>query len=222
MELKHEIPAGHEEFFLKDIMNSSLLFREAYPYRMINSIYFDTFSLSGFEESVSGNQIRQKHRLRWYETASEISPVTYEIKHKNSHISWKHLNKTNHLINYDAQSWDELFVKKIKIQELQFPSLTNLKPVSLVTYKRLYYVSWDGRIRLTIDNHISFRNQRLLNSPNFKNFSYHTSSSIVEMKFAEEDFDLAMNLQKNINIKPKRFSKYCESISSSNFSKRKS
>ena len=164
----------------------------------------------------------KKHRLRWYETASQISPVTYEIKHKNSHLSWKHLSKTNHLINYDAQSWDELFVKKIKIQELEFRSLQNLKPVSLVTYKRSYYVSWDGKIRLTIDNHISFRNQRLLNRPNFKNFSYHTSSSIVEMKFAEEDFDLAVNLQKTTNIKPRRFSKYCESISSSNFSKRKS
>jgi hypothetical protein len=222
MELKHEIPAGHEVFLLKKIMKSTLSFREAYPYRMINSIYFDTFSLSGFEESVSGNQIRQKHRMRWYETASEISPVTYEIKHKNSHLSWKHLNKTKHLINYNAQTWDELLIKKISIHELPFPSLTNLKPVSLVTYKRLYYVSWDERIRLTIDNHISFRNQRLLNRPNFKDFSYHTSSSIVEMKFAEEDFDLAKNLQQAVDIKPQRFSKYCESVSASNFSKRKS
>ena len=64
MELKHEIPVDHEEFFLKEIMKSYLSFREAYPYRTINSIYFDTFSLSGFEESVSGNQIRQKTQIK--------------------------------------------------------------------------------------------------------------------------------------------------------------
>lgn len=184
-------------------------------------MYFDTFALSAFEESISGNQIRQKHRLRWYQTASGESPVTYEIKFKNSHISWKHLHKTNLIINNESESWDELFVKKIKIQEIEFPSLQNLKPASLVTYKRLYYESWDGRIRLTIDSQISFRDQRLLNRPNFKIFTYHHRSSILEMKLAEQDLDLAKSVQHAVNFKPQRFSKYCESISANTFSKGK-
>lgn len=222
MELKHEIPAGHQNQILKDILKSSLLFRETYQPRTVNSIYFDTFYLSSFEESISGNQMRQKHRIRWYENSSEKSPITYEIKHKNSYLSWKHLRKTKHHINIEATSWDDLFVKRIKFKELEFPSLLNLEPVSLVTYKRSYFESWDGRIRITLDSKISFRNQRLLGRPNFDIFSYHRKSLIMEMKFAEEDFDLVKNLQRTVRIKPQRFSKYCESISANNYSNRKS
>ena len=222
IELKHEIPTGHENSFLKNMFKSSLLIRECYPARIINSIYFDTLTLSTFDESISGNQIRQKHRIRWYETPSEKSPITYEIKYKNSHLSWKLLHKSDHHINLDATLWDNLFINQKGIQDLCLASLLNLHPVSLVSYERSYYESWDGKIRITIDYQISFRNQRLLGRPNFDIFSYHRRSSIMEMKFAEEDFDLAKNLQRTVRIKPQRFSKYCESVSANNYSNRKS
>ena len=179
-------------------------------------------SKSTFDESIAGYQMRQKHRIRWYQTPSEKSSITYEIKLKNSHLSWKILHKSDLHVNPDATLWDNLFNNQMGIQDLHFASLSNLQPVSLVSYDRSYYESWDGKIRITIDSRISFRNQRLLGRPNFKTFSYHRRSSIMEMKFAEEDFDLAKDLQRTMRIKPQRFSKYCESVSANNYSNRKS
>lgn len=220
VELKQQINRNSLPAFLRKIAVNSLLFKKKYPNRVINSIYFDTHSLSTFDDSVSGNQIRKKHRIRWYNEHSEKSDVTYEIKYKHSQLSWKHLYKTNYRINEEATKWDNIFKQEMGLADLNFPTLSNLLPVTLVSYERSYFESWDKRIRLTLDSKLSFRNQRLLTKPNFKIFNYHTRSSIVELKFQEEDLAQVKQVQKILKFRPQRFSKYCESVTANNYSPR--
>ena len=220
VELKQEISRNALPAFLRNAAVNSLFLKKKYPNRVINSIYFDTHSLSTFDESVSGNQMRKKHRIRWYESHDGKSNVTYEIKFKDSQLSWKHLYKTNYRINDKASRWNNIFEKEMGIKDLNFPTLSNLIPVTLVTYERSYFESWDKKIRLTLDSKISFRNQRLLSKPNFKTFFHHTRSSIVELKFHEEDLPQIKEVQKILQFKPQRFSKYCESVTANNYSPR--
>ena len=220
VELKQEINGDALPFFLRKIAINSLFFQKKYPNRVINSIYFDTHSLSTFDDSVSGNQIRKKHRIRWYDEHSGKSKVTYEIKCKDSQLSWKYLYKTSHRINAETSRWGNLFDNEKGLKDLNFPTLLNLHPITLVSYERSYFESWNKKIRMTLDSKISFRSQRLLTKPNFKIFSYHTRSSIVELKFSEEDLDLVKEVQKILKFKPQRFSKYCESVTANNYSAR--
>jgi SPX domain protein involved in polyphosphate accumulation len=82
VELKQEISG-----LLKKLGNSPLFFENNYHKRVINSIYFDSHALATFGDSISGNKIRKKQRLRWYDSHSGTSNVVYEIKCKDSQLS---------------------------------------------------------------------------------------------------------------------------------------
>ena len=66
IELKEVFPFRYYTKILKSIRSSSLAFRKIYPTRRINSIYYDNSSYSAMEESIEGNSLRSKKRIRWY------------------------------------------------------------------------------------------------------------------------------------------------------------
>ena len=48
------------------VRRSPCLFRECFPPRYINNIYFDTPELDNYHENLGGQAARTKLRLRWY------------------------------------------------------------------------------------------------------------------------------------------------------------
>ena len=50
-----------------------MLFREVYPLRQVNNIYFDTQEYVLLQHHIDGNQYRKKLRLRWYGQGEESS-----------------------------------------------------------------------------------------------------------------------------------------------------
>ena len=48
------------------IFDSSFIFKEAFPIRRVNSIYFDNSNFDDLNSNLSGISNRSKARLRWY------------------------------------------------------------------------------------------------------------------------------------------------------------
>ena len=60
-----------------------------WPQRTINSIYFDDFNYSCYEENLSGASYREKLRLRWYGEQGLPSMAKLELKVKKNRLGWK-------------------------------------------------------------------------------------------------------------------------------------
>ena len=196
----------------KAIHLSKFAFRKPFPDRQINSIYFDDFSFSSFEDSIEGNCLRTKTRLRWYGNEdSEVSAVL-ELKKKKGMYSWKHLYQNKYRINPKARNWTT-FIKFLQ-KEGKDLILTQLKPKSIVSYQRNYYASFDGKVRITIDRNLKTYRQDISVNPNLTRPKDHFELIIMEMKVDVSNSNLIRMVSEDIPFNPKRFSKYCESMGS--------
>ena len=194
----------------KAIHLSKFAFRKPFPDRQINSIYFDDFSFSSFEDSIEGNCLRTKTRLRWYGNEdSEVSAVL-ELKKKKGMYSWKHLYQNKYRINPKARNWTT-FIKFLQ-KEGKDLILTQLKPKSIVSYQRNYYASFDGKVRITIDRNLKTYRQDISVNPNLTRPKDHFELIIMEMKVDVSNSNLIRMVSEDIPFNPKRFSKYCESL----------
>lgn len=173
------------KFIIKN--NLSILF----PDRIVESIYFDTNDLKFFNLSEEGVTPRKKVRIRGYNNG-ELKNL--EIKMTNNHHREKIVFKNFKFDNHDLHK----NLKKIGIGE-------TVKEKIRVKYLRSYYFL-QGVGRITIDRNIEFL------SPNR---NYHnpkkTNEMIMEVKIQNNKFD-KNSIEKIINLKESRFSKYCTGI----------
>ena len=195
----------------KTIFLSRFSFRTPYPKRKINSIYYDTHNYKALEDSIEGGSHRTKYRIRWYGIKHSVSNATLEIKKKNGHLSWKLLQKNLFRICHEAKTW-ETFVTANSDSRNATLLLLNQQPKSIITYDREYYVSFNGKVRVTIDQNIKTFNQVNYKKPNFSKFRNHIGFVIFEIKVSQENEYLVKEVLKDFPFSAKRFSKYCESI----------
>ena len=87
------------------------------------------------------------------------------------------------------------------------------QPTSIVRYRLKYFVSADGWIRITLDEDLQFHNQLNSNGPNLIIADYSDASIIAEIKVSDSNSHLLPKISNYISFTPRRFSKYCESIS---------
>ena len=197
------------------LLSSSLGFRTPFPPRQINSLYFDSNDFRALEDSLSGASIRKKVRFRWYGRTECSSTPTLEFKCKQGHLSWKILQKTKFFIDFNTTTWDAAFLddeEKTIVDLSKTLPLSNARPTTLVSYSRRYFESGDGRVRVTLDEDLTFRDQTIYSGPNLLFSRHHPEKLVVEIKVAEKDSTLLHDLYKTLPFIPRRFSKYCESL----------
>lgn len=214
IELKCQFPLRCLHRVEAELLRSLLGFYETYPPRKINSLYFDTPDFKSVNESFSGTSTRAKHRFRWYGEIEEAFSPTYEIKCKKGHLSWKSLTELEFSINSNAKDWDSALTDNSGKNFSGILSLPGARPVSIVSYYRRYYESSNRRIRVTLDNEISYFDQTIYSHPNFLFSRQSSEKLVVEIKLAQEDLEILEELKKTLNFVPQRFSKYCESLQS--------
>ena len=182
-----------------------------YPSRQINSIYFDDYSYRSLEDSIEGNSLRTKRRIRWYGTEKKKVDATLEVKKKQGIYSWKQLHKKKYTVNPNAKSWGGMIES---IDEKHGPStvLFNQLPRSIISYNRQYFCSFDGKVRITIDQNLQSFSQNSNWGPNFDQVRKHYNFMIIEVKVSSKDEHLVELVRQEIPFTPKRFSKYCESL----------
>lgn len=194
----HDFSLEHVENIL---MNNPASFKEAFPDRIVNSIYYDNVEFQALKDNLSGATSRVKYRVRWYGKSREIiqKPVL-EKKIKRNMLGMK-----EHEPLGDFNLSDEL----TKINSLEVLKEQNLIPVVLVSYLRTYLVSFDGRIRATIDRNLEYAKvvqNRVLKFPIFD------SAIIVEIKYDENDADLADHCLQSIPFRLTKNSKYVSAV----------
>ena len=195
----------------KAIFLSQFSFRTPYPKRKINSIYYDTYDYRSLEDSIEGGSCRTKYRIRWYGNKQSVSNATLEIKKKKGHLSWKQLKKDSFRICSHANTWGT-FLASNSGSRVSDCFLLNKQPKSIITYDREYYVSFNGKVRVTIDQNLKSFNQENSTRPNLNYYRPHIAFVIVEIKVDQENEYLVKDVLKGFPFSSKRFSKYCESI----------
>ena len=185
-------------------------FSSTYPQRRVNNIYFDTADLTNVEANLAGISERRKLRLRWYDQTSEIVQGTWEIKSKQAGLSWKITQPIAQTISLSEMIWPEILVLlhtstsssiNIHLAHLSLPTLIN-------HYQRLYYESWDGSVRATVDYQQTFYDQRLSARPNFTRPLSSPDNMILELKAPKACYGQLTQAVRQLPVRVARNSKY--------------
>lgn len=193
-----------KDTLIQNLISSKLHFRPHFQLRSVNSIYFDTFNLRSAQHNLDGISDRIKTRIRWYgEDSLIIKEPKLEIKIKNNFLGHKKY------YNFDT-------LKKIKIDNQNLLLVSSkvskilkkkLSAISLVNYKRLYFISENQKIRATLDYDIRYKKLK----DNIDNFFIKSNNIVLELKY---HLDMDNFLRKNLNgiTRVSKNSKYLNSL----------
>ena len=173
-----------------DFINKNHL-NKIFPDRIVESIYFDTKDLQFFSLSEEGVTPRFKIRLRGY---NNEKPSNLEIKKTKNYHREKIVLKNFQFNSFELhKTLKNMGINNIVDQKIR------------VKYLRSYYELKDlGRI--TMDENIEFFNP----SKEFRN-PKKINKIILEVKIQRKEID-KNHVEKIINLKESRFSKYCVGI----------
>ena len=114
-------------------------FKEIFKERNENSIYYDDYDFSNYQNSENGIKDRTKIRARYYDSGKDGFNLEYELKNKN--LNWKifktnNPNEIGNLLPLYIAGGETLF------KEIKLPSSINtiFKPKVLVSYLRKYFL----------------------------------------------------------------------------------
>jgi SPX domain protein involved in polyphosphate accumulation len=185
------------------LLRSNFFFKNQYPPRKINSIYFDNNNLSNITQNLDGISNRVKYRVRWYGKVDNLIKPNFEIKKKKNFetqkktIPLKNFNNINYNNEKNLNYLTEFINNKIVFNRKLLPTL-------LVCYNRNYLISSNNLIRATIDYEI--KSQKLLN---FKNdFFCNFKGVILEFKYDSNLDQIVRSMFNNIKVRYSKNSKY--------------
>ena len=187
---RHEIKFIINKKEKNNFINKNHL-NKIFPDRIVESIYFDTKDLQFFSLSEEGVTPRFKIRLRGY---NNEKPSNLEIKKTKNYHREKIVLKNFQFNSFELhKTLKSMGINNIVDQKIR------------VKYLRSYYELKDlGRI--TMDENIEFFNP----SKEFRN-PKKINKIILEVKIQRKEID-KNHVEKIINLKESRFSKYCVGI----------
>ncbi len=188
----------------------------AYPPRRVNSLYLDTLHLSSLNDSLAGLAVRQKLRLRWY--GDELTGVRpyLELKQKHNLLG----RKVRYLLPCKLDltlPWTEI-LGVIRTETRFFPKnlipvlQTVDQPTVLNHYRREYYVTRDGAVRVTLDFAQVAYDQRLSPRPNLRVRLPIADAVVIEVKAAQEQAERLQEIVARFPVRRSRNSKYANSL----------
>ena len=158
-------------------------FRVRYPPRQVDNIYFDSIERNLKTEHIDGVADRAKVRFRWYGENWIAENGQIEIKVKMGQLGYKKYQPIPTKIDISQLTWREIFVELQKNSANDFASLLDdLEPVLINHYRREYYESMDGVLRVTLDYEMKAFEQSFGFSPNISFEQTLRNDVIIEMK----------------------------------------
>lgn len=158
-EKKFIIPERLTHSIEEVVKSNSALMRKIFCPRFINNIYFDNSRFKFFFENIDGVSERMKTRIRWYgNLKGRIKKPVLEFKQKHGLTG----SKTSiALPSFDLKDIyhpgflrslfqnSNLDMRKKELMLILTPSLIN-------RYQRKYFLSFDQKFRVTLDNHLKY------------------------------------------------------------------
>jgi hypothetical protein len=181
----------------------------AYPPRRVNSLYLDTPHLSSFDENLAGVNERQKLRLRWYgEDVRGIEPVL-ELKQKRDLLGRKRQVRLPCQLDLTCL-WPEILsaVRVCVEPEWRVLLQTADRPALFNHYRREYYATPDGALRVTLDYACAAYDQRLSLRPNLRVPLPVADRVVIEIKAAPEHSERLQEVVAQFPVLRTRNSKY--------------
>lgn len=202
---------------INSLTRSKLFFRNQYPLRNVNSIYFDTHDYISIRQNLDGVSNKKKIRIRWYGEKDVLTKPIIEIKSKKGFETKKESIPIKELDNLKLISIKNLKTIQDKLN-LKLKQKKIIYPVLTTHYEREYFISSNGKIRATVDYNLkSIFLSNLSQIDIIKNFK---NICILELKYPtgldkyvrENLKDISLRLSKNSKFvnsafeKPKFFS----------------
>jgi len=152
-ERKYVVPF-HMEANLASILRCSRFgFREIYAERIVNNVYFDTPLFRFFHENVQGVPDRMKVRVRWYGDGPPVGPCRLEIKRKSGLVGTKEV----HPVTLGGGELMEFgLLERLGLPPEVLFETSETRPTLFNRYRRRYFLSADGRFRVTIDHDLHY------------------------------------------------------------------
>ena len=217
-ESRFEIKYICNKVYYKSLINwirlNKFNFTKEYPFRKVNNAYFDNHFYDNYKSNVYGISSRAKFRLRWYDKLESCDTSIFEIKYKRNMYGWKKKFVLKDPIIFSKKKWkdqiktlNDNLPKKLKLFFQNYSS-----PVIINSYIRDYFVSFDKKVRITLDKSHFVYDQRHSPTINLK-YKYSSPEFIVmEVKFDRKDVDTANTFAKTVPMLQSKNSKYCNSI----------
>jgi VTC domain len=185
-------------------------FREAYPPRFVNNIYLDSHGRSDYHDNIAGVANRSKTRVRWYGPLSgQIAEPVLERKLKRGLISGK---LTHALPGFAANGGmiqpllKSAFEAALLPERLRF-DLSQREPSLFNRYRRYYFLSGDGRFRLTVDTELQCGRGSASNGLR-ATLTPCAPTQILELKFGPSEVEQADRVTNFLPFRLARCSKY--------------
>ena len=204
-------------WLIDKIMSHPSLFNEIFHKRQINNLYLDSIELDNYHANLRGSPTREKTRIRWYgDLFQTINKPALEIKRRFGLVGDKLVYPLNPIEISKQYCWQaiiesqktstnqeksELFVIIDKMS-CQVPTIVN-------SYYRRYFLSSNGKFRITIDNEINYF---ATNIGWISPFSIKEHQIIMELKYDQEDAKEAPNVSNYFPFRLARNSKYVKGI----------
>tara|TARA_B100000902_G_C26983493_1_gene751448 strand:+ start:84 stop:734 length:651 start_codon:yes stop_codon:yes gene_type:complete len=181
------------------------MFKEVYPKRVVNSIYFDTDIYQDVWDNINGFGNRKKIRLRWYDNLNN-SEVFIEEKKKINFVTQKKVEKIGVFKNFDDLA---NYIKSKDFEHINFilDKKINLKKTLFIQYRRNYYELPNKKLRLTVDNNLNIFQK-------YPTQYLQLDKTIVELKYDLKNSAFVNSFIKNHNLdnRNQKFSKYVNSF----------
>lgn len=189
--------------------------RVAYPQRQVNNVYFDTVAFDGLNANLGGVGERAKLRLRWYgDDLARVARANLELKRKQGAVGWKDIAPIECDSVLSGQTWPA-FGRALRAgvapQARRWLDVYAV-PVLVSHYRRAYFVTPDGVLRLTIDTALRAYDQRASSLPNLQRPVNQDAVVVVELKSPVEAARHLSAALAHFPAPVDRFSKYVQGV----------
>ena len=213
-EIKIVLGASHLSEMRSFVFSHSNAFGIAYPPRQVNNLYFDTFDHQCLIDHIDGVPNRAKIRYRWYGDTWKLNTGQLEIKKKIARLGHKTIFPFTGCIDLVRSNWREvhsalcLGLGLMDISQGILDLLEMLQPTLINRYKREYYLSMDGVVRLTLDYDIRSYEQGFSFRPNISYQKPSLNNLIVELKAPKNEYQRIADVLSEFPRRCSRYSKY--------------
>jgi hypothetical protein len=195
------------------ILSNKMFFKELYHERRVNNIYLDTVSLESYNSNMEGLSKRKKYRIRWYgDLFAKIDHPVLEIKIKNSTVGTKYKYKIHSfelIRRFDTALLQEI-INESNLPDNVLFELSLLDPSLINTYSRKYYLSANGKYRVTIDRDLSY--YYVTRGMNYIVSKRPQSGVVIEIKYLEKNDKYIDKITNSFPFRLTRSSKYVQGV----------
>ena len=215
--MKYSINEDAYSWLIDKVKSHPSLFNEIFHKRQVNNIYLDSIELDNYRANLRGSPTREKTRIRWYgDLFQTINKPALEIKRRFGLVGDKLVYPLNPIEISKQYCWQAIVESQktstnqeksellVIIDKLscQVPSIVN-------SYYRRYFLSSNGKFRITIDNEINYF---ATNTGWINPFSIKEQHIIMELKYDQEDAKEAPDVSNYFPFRLARNSKYVNGI----------